>query len=266
MTENILNTMSNRFEFITGDVLLEKENEEEILSTGVIQLDTLLGGGITAGTFLEIVGLSSAGKSQLCMQLAVNVQKHKRRNECVYVDTEGGFSTKRICDIAMRCLPSEYVASCLQRIHHCRCHDAVQLTSTLHRLDTLISQNPKIGLIIVDSVAMPLRGEIDHMRHMIMDFSCLLSSLAVSCRCVVIVVNHVAFRFRNDEDSESGYLASALGTSWSHRPTSRLWMCPAEGVASYRTAYLMKSPFSAIGAVPYIITEGGVESIDDIVS
>lgn len=65
MTENILNTMSNRFEFITGDVLLEKENEEEILSTGVIQLDTLLGGGITAGTFLEIVGLSSAGKSQL---------------------------------------------------------------------------------------------------------------------------------------------------------------------------------------------------------
>lgn len=45
----------------------------------------------------------------------------------------------------------------------------------------------QIGLIIVDSVAMPLRGEIDHMRHMIMDFSCLLSSLAVSCRCVVCV-------------------------------------------------------------------------------
>uniref|UniRef100_A0A915BIS3 DNA repair protein RAD51 homolog 3 n=1 Tax=Parascaris univalens TaxID=6257 RepID=A0A915BIS3_PARUN len=192
--------------------------------------------------------------------------RHKTRSECVYVDTEGGFSTKRLCDIATRCLPSLYVPSCLQRIHHCRCHDAVQLTSTLHRLDTLISQNPMIGLVIVDSVAMPLRGEIDHMRYTIMDFSRVLSSLAVVYRCVVIVVNHVAFRFRNDNDSESGYLASALGTSWSHRPTSRLWMCPAEGVASYRTAYLMKSPFSAIGSVPYIITEGGVESIGDIVS
>lgn len=84
------------------------------------------------------------------------MQKHKRRNECVYVDTEGGFSTKRICDIAMRCLPSEYVASCLQRIHHCRCHDAVQLTSTLHRLDILISQNPKVGFLFPFEIFTPL--------------------------------------------------------------------------------------------------------------
>lgn len=41
------------------------EQNEEVLKTGLPPLDKLFGGGVHPGTFMEIVGLSSTGKSQL---------------------------------------------------------------------------------------------------------------------------------------------------------------------------------------------------------
>ncbi|VDK50864.1 unnamed protein product [Anisakis simplex] len=265
-------------EFVTAKELFMKEHESQLLSTGLPRLDALLDGGFAPGTFNEIVGLSGVGKTQFCMQLAVNVQRHERNNECVYVDTEGGFSTKRVCDMTNRCIlhESESNDTYLRRIHHARCHDAVQLTSTLHRLPNFITNNQnvrfsfiaidiQIGLVIVDSVAMPIRGESEQLRQTIVDYSRILAKIAIEYRCVVVVVNHVAIRFRSEHSGyESSYLASALGTSWCHYPTIRLWLCPAEDVpSSQRSVHVTKNPFGAIGSVSYRIVEGGLEEVQD---
>lgn len=44
------------------------------LSTGCVQIDKLLGGGVLTRGVTEIAGHSSCGKTQLCLQLAIMVQ------------------------------------------------------------------------------------------------------------------------------------------------------------------------------------------------
>ncbi|MCP9258394.1 BMA-HUS-1 [Dirofilaria immitis] len=192
--------------------LYKLEQADELLETGLHSLDTLLGGGISPSTFIEIVGLSGTGKSQLC----------------VYVDTEGGFHTKRICDIATAVLRSVEPLESLKRIQVSRCRDLVELMSTIHRLELLVQQNPKIGLIIVDSVAMPLRGENDY---------ALLSRLEIS-RIL----------------------------SKSHRPNVRLWLCPPDINSQNNSIFLAKSPSVKNGSISFKITEHGLMEIErDIV-
>ncbi|VDK64447.1 unnamed protein product [Onchocerca ochengi] len=265
-------------ELINAYDLYKLEQIDELLETGLQSLDALFGGGISPSTFLEIVGLSATGKSQFCMQLAVNMQKNEKKKDSVYVDTEGGFHTKRICDIATNVLKAVEPLESLKRIRVSRCRDLVELTSAIHRLELLVQQNPEIGLIIVDSVAMPLRGENDCSIRSRLEISRTLSKLAVSYRLIlfhcynliqflfpVIAVNHVTYRFENEKDNEA-HLASALGTSWSHRPSTRLWLCPPDTDSRNSSIFLTKSPSAKNGSVPFKITEGGLVEIEhDIV-
>ncbi|VDK76573.1 unnamed protein product [Litomosoides sigmodontis] len=172
-------------ELISAYDLYKLEQADELLETGLQSLDALLGGGISPGTFLEVVGLSASGKSQFCMQLAVNVQKNKTKRESVYVDTEGGFYTERVCNISTKVLKAVEPSESLKHIRVSRCRDLIELTSTIHRLELLVQQNAEIGLIIVDSVAMPLRGENDYALRSRLEISRILSKLAATYRLIV---------------------------------------------------------------------------------
>lgn len=69
-------------ELITAYDLYKLEQEDELLETGLQSLDSLLGGGISPSTFLEIVGLSATGKSQFWYSLIPFIQKEKKI--CIY--------------------------------------------------------------------------------------------------------------------------------------------------------------------------------------
>lgn len=77
------------------------------------------------------------------MQLCVMAQKRGKRKESVYIDTEGGFSTQRLNEIAcghFDKVPGDF----LDLIRHTRCTDLVQLTSAVCRLQDLLEQNPEV--------------------------------------------------------------------------------------------------------------------------
>ncbi|EJW78548.1 hypothetical protein WUBG_10544 [Wuchereria bancrofti] len=223
-------------ELINAYDLYKLEETDELLETGLQSLDALLGGGISPGTFLEIVGLSATGKSQFCMQLAVNLQKNKTKKDSVYVDTEGGFHTKRICDIATNVLKAMEPLESLKYIQVSRCRDLVELTSAIHRLELLVQQDPKIGLVIVDSVAMPLRGENDYALRSRLEISRILSKLAASYRLIV-------------------------NFQMSHRPNTCFWLCPPDANSRSSSIFLVKSPSAMNGSVQFKITEGGLMEI-----
>lgn len=61
-------------------------------------LDALLGGGVEKGTITQIFGPPSSGKSNIALNLAVNVAKNGKK--VIYIDTEGGISIDRIKQIA----------------------------------------------------------------------------------------------------------------------------------------------------------------------
>src|SRR3989304_23716 len=63
---------------------------------GAPSLDGLLGGGVESGTVMLLYGEGGSGKTNLCLVLARNVARMKRK--VVYVDTEG-VSIERVAQI-----------------------------------------------------------------------------------------------------------------------------------------------------------------------
>jgi len=72
--------------------------------TGSGQIDALLGGGVNRGNLTEFCGAPGVGKTQVGMQLSVNVQRPALLGgidgSAVYIDTEGSFSALRAQDMA----------------------------------------------------------------------------------------------------------------------------------------------------------------------
>jgi DNA repair protein RadA len=60
--------------FVTADELLRMRQNVLRLTTGSKVLDELLGGGLETQTITEFYGQYGSGKSQVCLQLCVNVQ------------------------------------------------------------------------------------------------------------------------------------------------------------------------------------------------
>ena len=83
--------------FSTGSELVKKRTTIERLSTGAEALDELLGGGIETQSISEAYGAFGSGKSQIAMQLAVNVQLPKKDGglnaDVVFIDTEKHIQT-----------------------------------------------------------------------------------------------------------------------------------------------------------------------------
>lgn len=79
--------------------LFHEERTAPRIITFCKELDELLGGGIDVGRLTEVCGTPGAGKTQLSMQLSLNVQIPEALGgvggEAVYIDTEGSLSVVR---------------------------------------------------------------------------------------------------------------------------------------------------------------------------
>ena len=67
-----------------------------MISTGLERLDKLLGGGIAAGTVIDIFGPSGSGKTLLAMQISLNSLKD---GITLYQDTTGAFRPERMMQL-----------------------------------------------------------------------------------------------------------------------------------------------------------------------
>src|SRR6266566_1906773 len=90
--------------FETGDVILERRKSVAKLTTCSKALDELLGGGLETQAITEAYGEFGAGKSQLGLQLAVNVTRPREDGgldgDTVWIDTENTFRPERITQMA----------------------------------------------------------------------------------------------------------------------------------------------------------------------
>ncbi|GAB1296630.1 DNA repair protein RAD51 homolog 3 [Apodemus speciosus] len=88
--------------------LLEREHAQGAIITFCSALDSILGGGIPLMKTTEVCGVPGVGKTQLCMQLAVDVQIPECfggvAGEAVFIDTEGSFMVDRVVSLATACI------------------------------------------------------------------------------------------------------------------------------------------------------------------
>ncbi|KAI4382056.1 hypothetical protein MLD38_008064 [Melastoma candidum] len=251
-------------------------NEEALLqriTTSSADLDYILDGGISCGEVTEIGGVPGIGKTQMGIQLAVNVQIPVDcggvRGKAIYIDTEGSFMLERVLQIAeacidnlrgnagIRCQPSQsglHPKAFLENIFYFRVCSSVEQIALVNYLDNFISEQREIKIVIIDSVTFHFRQDFDDLglrTRILSEMALKLMKLAHKFRIAVVLLNQVTTKHIEG----SVHMTLALGDSWSHACTNRIilyWN------GDERYAHIAKSPSLQSAAAPYMIYGRGI--------
>ncbi|KAM4702204.1 DNA repair protein RAD51 homolog 3 isoform 2-T2 [Discoglossus pictus] len=217
--------------------LLAQEQAQGFVISFCSALDEILGGGVPLAKITEVCGAPGVGKTQLCMQLAVDVQIPEcfggLDGEVVYIDTESSFMVERLVDIANACvqhciliteahqdedhvnaLQTFTLNNILSHIYYFRCHNYIELLAQMQLLPDFLTQHPK-----------------------------------------VILTNQMTTRIGPSQS----ILVPALGESWGHAATLRIIL---HWESAQRFATLYKSPSQKEATVPYQITHQGFRDVE----
>lgn len=264
------------------------------LSTGLSELDAHLGGGLRLGSVTEVVGPSSAGKTQLCLAVVAEalVVGHTQAAGVVYVDTERSFCASRLLLLVEHALKRHgVVADALELMYRVGVVSGdgwEGYQQCLHRLQAQFYGQPATSLLVIDSIAAPVRAHFERSKlverqRILAGHAALFKSLAEDERMAVLVTNQVMSLSNSHlEGSGDGIrelgrvygqdeeLSACLGTSWAHCVNVRLVMqfhgagCQAEGSAyahKGRELRVAKANFCAEATFPFAVTEVGLASL-----
>lgn len=120
------------------------------IPTGSKILDRMLNGGYETDTLTTVYGPAGSGKTVLCLLCAASVARKDKK--IIYVDTEGSFSLERLKQIA-----PDY-KKILGKIVFLKPTSFEDQKKSFEKLKELV--NDKIGLIVVDTIAMLYRLEL----------------------------------------------------------------------------------------------------------
>jgi circadian clock protein KaiC len=176
------------------------------ISSGSERLDTLLGGGLTAGTSLLITGAAGTGKSVLCTQYG---HAAVQRGECVlfYLFDERLTTFK----LRTRMLGMELDAALESDQFRIQQVEPTELSpgEFASQVVTAVERN-NISLVVIDSIngymqSMPEERLLPIQVHELLSF---LSNNGVTC--IMTLVQHGIFGNPVDEAAEVSYLADTV--------------------------------------------------------
>lgn len=172
-----------------------KEEKENKVSSGIDFLDRLLEGGYDQDIVTTIYGPSGAGKTNFCLLAMIRMAGTGKK--IIFVDTEGGIAVERIKQI------TRHYEKVLQRVIFFRPVNFQEQDEVFLSLKRLADE--KIGLIVVDSVAMLYRLELGKKEDVYEVNSTLarqiatLVEIARRWKIPVLITNQVYADFENKE-------------------------------------------------------------------
>ena len=131
-----------------------EELSDSRIPTGSKILNEMLDGGYEKDAITTIYGPAGSGKTVLCILCAMNVAKSGKK--VIYVDTEGGFSAERLRQICSS-ISWDY-KKVLESIIFLKPTSFEEQKKSFEKLKDLV--NDRIGLIVVDTIAMLYRLEL----------------------------------------------------------------------------------------------------------
>ncbi len=230
------------------------------ITTGSKNLDTLLGGGIEVKTITELFGEFGSGKTQICHQLAVNVQlppeKGGLSKRAIYIDAEGTFRWERIEAMA-RAINMDPDAA-MENILYVRAVNSDHQMAIAEELKEIIPKE-NIGLVVVDSITGHFRAEYPGRENLAVRQQKLnrhlhqLMSIAELFDVAVVVTNQVMARpdvFYGDPTVAIG------GHVLYHAPGIRVQLKKSRG--NRRIARVVDAPHLPESEAVFAITEAGI--------
>jgi DNA repair protein RadA len=251
--------------FVPAREVWERRKNMLRLSTGSEKLDALFQGGIETQAMIELIGPYGVGKTQLCLMLSVMVQRAKSEGglegAAAYIDTEGTFSSTRVCQIAEawnmdpeQTLNNIFLARAYNTDHQCL---------LIHHLFKLC---PKEGvkLVIVDSMISHFRGEyvgrecLSERQQKLNLYLHKLLRLAEAYNMAVVITNQVVAnpgQYYGDPNTPTG------GHVMAHACTHRVYIRKSQ--KGTRKATIIDSPYLPESSANFLITEKGIEDVPE---
>lgn len=240
--------------------VLKKRSQIGKITTGSKELDAMLGGGIETQAITEMHGAFGSGKSQLGLQLAVNVQlpveKGGLGGGAIFIDTEGTFRPERIEQMAKAAgLDPKKI---LENIFVAKAYNSDHQVLLAEKSEEII-KNKNVKLIVVDSLTSAFRSDYTgrgtladrqqklnrHLHH--------LRKLADVHNITIYITNQVMSRpdvlFGDPTAPIGGHI---LG----HQATFRVYLRKSKG--EKRIARLIDSPSLPEGETVFRVLPDGV--------
>jgi len=235
------------------------------ITTGSKALDDLLGGGVETKQITEFFGEYGTGKTQVCHQLAVNVQLPEDKGglgaKAVFIDTEGTFRWERIDQMARGLgLDPDKVMDNIYWIRAINSHHQMAIVDSL--FDLLSKDNVK--LVVIDSLTSHFRAEFPGRENLAARQQLLnrhlhqLMRLAEVYDAAVVVTNQVMSRpdvFYGDPTAAVG------GNVVAHAPGIRVQLKKSRG--NKRIARIVDAPHLPEGETVFAITEYGIRDAEE---
>jgi len=253
--------------FKTGEDALKEREAVAKISTGSIQLNELIGGGVETRSIFEAFGEFGSGKSQLGFQLALNAQLPESagglNGMAVFIDTEGTFRPERIRQLAdAKGMDAD---TALKNIMVARAYSSDHQMLLVDKIrDMIVVDKLPIKLIIVDSLTALFRSEyigrgtLADRQQKINRHMHDLQKLGDSFNIAIYVTNQVMAKpdifFGNPTVAIGGHVLA-------HTSTYRVYL--RKGKGSKRIARLIDSPHLPDGEAVFAVTTQGVGDAEE---
>ena len=257
---------ASKMNFMSGLEFEDKRKAVQRISTNSQAFDILLGGGVETQAITECYGEYGSGKSQIAFQLAVNVQLPKEKGgldgHAIWIDTEGTFRPARIEQLAIaKSLDPKEV---LQNIKIGRAYSSDHQILLVDKIPELINKDPKIKLIVVDSMMALFRAEyvgrgtLADRQQKINVILHNLQRLADRFNLAIYITNQVMARpdvmFGDPTVAVGGHIIG-------HVATYRVYL--RKGKKGSRVAKLVDSPSLPEGEAVFEITANGITDSEE---
>jgi len=258
--------LANLGGFESGEIIFQRRQEIGKITTGSKALDSLLGGGIETQAITEFFGEFGSGKTQICHQLAVNVQLPREEGglngSVIVIDTEKTFRPERIIQMAeAKGLDGKEVLKNIYVAHAYNSNHQMLLVDNAKELaQKLAKEGRPVRLLVVDSLTSHFRAEyvgrgaladrqqkLNRHLHDLMRFGEIFNA-------AIVVTNQVMAKpdtFYGDPTRPIG------GHIVAHTATYRVYL--RKGKGELRVARLIDSPHLPEAEVVFKITERGIE-------
>ncbi len=240
----------------------KKRGEIKTITTGSENLDKLLGGkGIETKAITEAYGAYGSGKTQLGLQLAVNVQlpeeKKGANGKAVWIDTEATFRPERIKQLAQAIGANP--EKVLKNIFVARAFNADHQILLIDKVGELIKNGEPIRLLVIDSLTAHFRaeysgrGQLADRQQKLNRYLHTLMRLAEQHNLAIYVTNQVmanpAMMFGDPTVAVGGNIVG-------HASTYRLYL--RRGKKDSRVAKLIDSPNLPDNETVFFLTKDGI--------
>jgi DNA repair protein RAD51 len=173
-----------------------------MISTGLQKLDEFLSGGIPSSTITDIYGANGTGKTQLLLQISINVIKNG--GTVLYLDTTGGFRPERILEMQKN---QNLEINILDKITVSR------LTNTSEQINSIKNiKHENFSLIVIDNITdlfsyeYKTKKSIFKKNSLFMKYLHDLSLIAINENIPIVITNMI----RNIDDKDVENMRKAI--------------------------------------------------------